>query len=294
MPGRPTGRRLPVAWATIDLRRPPGREPDRQPGPARRPARRAATSTAAGLDRSVVDGLGISVAGRRRGPGLAARAPLPAQLDRGRAGRGHGPAGRGGRGRGAGRGHRARPAASVVVTDLQVAYLTLGRVGPIVTRATVLDAVAGSGAPVLRLGDRERRGRAARLGCRRPADHGGQRPGDGGRRLRAGPLAGGRPGRGGLRRSARTARTGERGRADRSGRRPPLHQRLLPAGALGDPAGRRRRGVLRVRGPDAGRRPPAGRGRRDCAPAPCSPTSTRSGASCPASRSCPGGSSPPA
>ncbi len=31
---------------------------------------------------------------------------------------------------------------SVVVTDLQVAYLTLGRVGPIVTRATVLD---GSG-----------------------------------------------------------------------------------------------------------------------------------------------------
>ncbi len=38
-----------------------------------------------------------------------------------------------------------RPVASVVVTDLQVAYLTLGRVGPIVTRATVLDTASGSG-----------------------------------------------------------------------------------------------------------------------------------------------------
>jgi len=33
--------------------------------------------------------------------------------------------------------------ASIVVTDLQVAYLALGRVGPIVTRATVLDAGSG-------------------------------------------------------------------------------------------------------------------------------------------------------
>ena len=34
-------------------------------------------------------------------------------------------------------------AASLVVTDLQVAYLTLGRVGPIVTQATVLDGGGG-------------------------------------------------------------------------------------------------------------------------------------------------------
>jgi uncharacterized protein (TIGR00369 family) len=33
---------------------------------------------------------------------------------------------------------------AVVVTDLQVAYLTLGRVGPIVTRATVLDGGAAT------------------------------------------------------------------------------------------------------------------------------------------------------
>ena len=39
-------------------------------------------------------------------------------------------------------------AASVVVTDLQVAYLTLGRVGPIVSRATVLDGGADGGGDV--------------------------------------------------------------------------------------------------------------------------------------------------
>jgi hypothetical protein len=33
-----------------------------------------------------------------------------------------------------------RTGASMVITDLQVAYLTLGRVGPIVTRTTVLDS----------------------------------------------------------------------------------------------------------------------------------------------------------
>ena len=86
------------------------------------------------------------------------------------------------------------PAASMVVTDLQVAYLTLGRVGPIVTRTTVLDAVAGSdgdgaaapmtGSAVVELVD---------TGCRGPADHGGQRPGDVGRPLRRRP--GGRLGR---------------------------------------------------------------------------------------------------
>jgi len=38
------------------------------------------------------------------------------------------------------------PGRSMVVTDLQVAYLTLGRVGPIVTRTTVLDAGRGGAA----------------------------------------------------------------------------------------------------------------------------------------------------
>ncbi len=42
-------------------------------------------------------------------------------------------------------------AGGIVVTDLQVAYLTLGRIGPILTRATVLDGggtpVEGSGGP---------------------------------------------------------------------------------------------------------------------------------------------------
>ncbi len=38
-----------------------------------------------------------------------------------------------------------QPAGSMVITDLQVAYLTLGRVGPIVTRATVLDAQGAPG-----------------------------------------------------------------------------------------------------------------------------------------------------
>ena len=37
------------------------------------------------------------------------------------------------------------PGASMVVTDLQVAYLTLGRTGPIVSRTTVLDAGGGGG-----------------------------------------------------------------------------------------------------------------------------------------------------
>jgi uncharacterized protein (TIGR00369 family) len=37
--------------------------------------------------------------------------------------------------------------ASIVVTDLQVAYLTLGRVGPIVTRSRVLDTVGGADGP---------------------------------------------------------------------------------------------------------------------------------------------------
>ena len=45
--------------------------------------------------------------------------------------------------------------AGVVVTDLQVAYLTLGRVGPIVTRATVLDGggTPGAGAGGASVGD---------------------------------------------------------------------------------------------------------------------------------------------
>ncbi len=49
-----------------------------------------------------------------------------------------------------------RPAESMVVTDLQVAYLTLGRVGPIVTRATVLDgdrSRSGMGSVVVELID---------------------------------------------------------------------------------------------------------------------------------------------
>lgn len=39
-----------------------------------------------------------------------------------------------------------RPGASMVVTDLQVTYLTLGRLGPIVTRTTVLDTEEADGA----------------------------------------------------------------------------------------------------------------------------------------------------
>ena len=70
--------------------------------------------------------------------------------------------------------------AAMVVTDLQVAYLTLGRMGPIVTRATVLDTAPGQGAAVLRSrSSRQRGGGAGGLGAGRPADHGGQRPGDG-------------------------------------------------------------------------------------------------------------------
>jgi acyl-coenzyme A thioesterase PaaI-like protein len=52
-----------------------------------------------------------------------------------------------------------RPGASMVITDLQVAYLTLGRVGPIVTRTAVLDtagpdgATGGSGSAVVELID---------------------------------------------------------------------------------------------------------------------------------------------
>ncbi len=49
---------------------------------------------------------------------------------------------------------------SMVVTDLQVSYLALGRVGPIVTRATVLDAGGeGSGSAVVELLDEGAGGR---------------------------------------------------------------------------------------------------------------------------------------
>ena len=103
----PDGASAPVAWSTTTFAvLPGGNRTASQELPFGLPPRLDIGS--AGLDRPVLDRLGISPARRRRGPDLLARGPLRAQLDPGRAGRGHGPAGRR-RGRG---GRSARPPGS--------------------------------------------------------------------------------------------------------------------------------------------------------------------------------------
>ncbi len=129
--GRVDGRAAaPVAWASMTFAVLPGR--DANPI-ARRAVRELPVRwafTGAGLDGPVTDVL--CRLGRRRRRRVWLSMPVravPAQLVRRRAGRSHGPARRGGRRRGAGRGTGLGGPA--VVTDLQVAYLALGRVGPI-------------------------------------------------------------------------------------------------------------------------------------------------------------------
>ena len=166
--GRPGERRRAGGPRHPDLGRPPG------------PARRARVPP----DRDLPDGAGPSAApgstGRSSTPSPSAsstatpgrlsmpRRALPAQLVRRRPGRGDGPAGE----------WRASPPSSrpprpgpsrrrAVVTDLQVAYLALGRVGPIISRAPKCwPPSADGGRAVVELVDE---------GAGRPADHGGQR-----------------------------------------------------------------------------------------------------------------------
>ena len=130
----------PVAWASMTFAVLPARNPalagDHAGGrPAdavgvrRRGARPAGPRGAAGQGPR-----------RCRRPGVGPVPALSPQLVRCRPGRGDRPAGRGGRGRGPRVRPRARDGSGMVVTDLQIAYLALGRVGPIVSSARVLAA----------------------------------------------------------------------------------------------------------------------------------------------------------
>lgn len=139
----PRGSSSPVAWSTTTFAiLPGGNRTAPRDLPADLPAR--LDISGAGLDRPVTDMLGMSVldaAGGRvslpvgpyvhnsiqavQGGAMALLGDVAAAEALGAA--------------------TGLGAASTVVTDLQVAYLTLGRVGPIVTRATVLDGGAGPG-----------------------------------------------------------------------------------------------------------------------------------------------------
>ncbi len=134
-------RTLPVAWATMTFAILPGRSPTSSiDAETELPSRWAFTGS--GVDESVVDALSISVedagAGRVSMPVRAylfnsfgaVQGGVMAVLGEvaGAAAVGHAAGVEGG---------------SVVVTDLQIAYLALGRVGPIVSRSRVLDAGGG-------------------------------------------------------------------------------------------------------------------------------------------------------
>ena len=127
-----------------DVRRAAGREPDGHRAPARRAADQMEID-GNGLDRPLVEMLGMSVDESAEGrvslpvhPYLhnsieAVQGGAMALLGDVAAAEALGAA-------------AGLPGAAMVVTDLQVAYLTLGRIGPIVTRTTVLDA-AGAAVP---------------------------------------------------------------------------------------------------------------------------------------------------
>ena len=120
-----------------------------------------------------------------------------------------------------------------VVTDLQIAYLALGRIGPVVTSARVLgtgpDGRAGA---VVELRD---------SGAERPPD-------DRGQRLRRTGSGAGR---------SDTVTTDDRHGRRIGDRPPPTRQRLLPTRAVGAPRPTASTAPVVVRRPGPDRRPPA-------------------------------------